>query len=314
MMRKILGAALPLALWLCGAGPLSAEVINRIAAVVNGEPITTYQVDRKIAERRPDALERSGGELAGLRKQALGMVIEETLIEQKVQELKIVLTEEEMAAAQADVERSNNLTTEQLIAGLAQQGMSYEAFRDNLRRQLIRVKLLRQDILKNLRVTDREINEYFRLHINEYRKHPSVRLDTVALSAAAAGGREEAVKQLQEVRQRLVAGEEFSAVFGSLSETPGISGGDLGALNPADLNPLYAAAIAGIEPGGISEVIDTPAGARLFRVAERIPGQIRKLSEVRPEIERKLSEQKTETEFQTWSEEMRKKARVEILL
>ncbi|NLC71495.1 MAG: hypothetical protein GX751_09080 [Desulfuromonadaceae bacterium] len=312
-MKTIFSTALVALFLFCGTW-LHAEVINRIAAVVNGEVITTHQVDKKITELSPKVQEESWEQRQVLRKQALGVLIEETLIEQKVKELKIEVKEEELDAAQRDVERSNNLTSEQLVAALAQQGMSYEGFRDNLRKQLIRLRLLRQDILKNLRITDREINEYFRVHIDDYRKPPTLRLATIAISNAAGSDPQEAAGRLETVRQRLAAGEDFSAVADSLATTPGISGSDLGNVNLDDLNPAYADAIRGLDEGTASEVIEVPGGARLFYVLEKSPGEIRKLSEVRPEIERKLSEQKTEEEFKNWAAEIRKKARVEVLL
>ncbi|NLV24220.1 MAG: hypothetical protein GXY54_05505 [Deltaproteobacteria bacterium] len=312
-MKTILSAALVTFLLFWGAA-LHAEVINRIAAVVNGDVITTFQIDKKISELSPKAREAVTGKQESLRKQALGMLIEETLIEQKVKDLKIEVTEEELAAAQRDVERSNNLSGDQLIAALAEQGMSYEGFRANLRNQLLRLKLLRQDILKNLRVTDREINEYFRLHIDDYRRPPTLRLGTIAVSAIGGGDPREAAQQLEAVRQRLAAGEKFSAVLDDLETAPAFSGSDLGNVNPEDLNPAYAAAVHGLDAGDTSQVIEVPGGARLFHIFEKSPGELRKLSEVRSEIERKLSEAKTEDQFRSWAEELRKNARIEVLL
>jgi peptidyl-prolyl cis-trans isomerase SurA len=311
-MKTIISTAL-VAFFVFAGVSLQAEVIDRIAVVVNGDIITSRQVDQKAAELRPDAQSLPWNQQEALRKQATEMLIEETLVEQKVKELKITVSDEELAAAQKDVERSNHLTSEQLVAALTQQGMSYEAFRDNLRKQLLRLKLLRQDILKNARVTEREINEYFRVHIDDYRKPPMLHLGTIAVSAAPGSESQEAVKQLEEVRQRLTSGEDFAAVLDSLTLDPGVSGSDLGNVNPSDLNPVYAAAIESLDQGETSQVLAVPGGARLFYVLEKSPGQIRKLSEVHAEIEKKLSDQRTEQEFKKWAQDIRKNARIEIL-
>jgi peptidyl-prolyl cis-trans isomerase SurA len=113
----------------------AAELINGIAAVVNGEPITTYEVDKeadliaKTAEKKlGPTLEKSQARTA-----ALNQLIDKKLIAQKIKELDIKVTDEEVRLAIEDVKKQNSLTQEALISALGAQGLTSEQYKAQLR-------------------------------------------------------------------------------------------------------------------------------------------------------------------------------------
>ena len=308
-MKKIFCTLCAGLLLFSGAGQAVAEEVSRIAAVVIDEPITTFQLDQRFAELRAVQNERI------TRREALNMLIEDILVEKKAKEMKIEVSDDDIAAARRDVEQSNNLNTDQLYAALAKEGVSAEMFHANLRRQILRNRLVRYSGMRsNMRPTDREVNEYFREHREDFRRPSSFRLNTVGVTFLGAGGKEKAVSQMEKIRQRLLKGEDFSAVMASLKNTPGVSSEQLGKLATEDLHPMFVAAVANVKEGEPSQVLVSSTEARMFYVVERGEDEYRKMDEVRPEIERILAGRKSQNVMGDMFKELREGARIEILL
>ncbi len=292
-----------------GGGQAVAEEVSRIAAVVVDEPITTFQLDQRFAELRAVQNERI------TRREALNMLIEDILVEKKAKEMKIEVSDDDIAAARRDVEQSNNLNTDQLYAALAKEGVSAEMFHANLRRQILRNRLVRYSGMRsNVRPSDREVNEYFREHREDFRRPSSFRLNTVGVTFLGAGSKEKAVSQMEKIRQRLLKGEDFSAVMASLKNTPGVSSEQLGKVATEDLHPMFVAALTDVKEGEPSQVLVSPTEVRMFYVVERGEAEYRKMDEVRPEIERILAGRKSQNVMGDMFKELREGARIEILL
>ena len=297
-------------------GLAMATTVSRIAAVVNSEIITTRQLERELAERAGDA-GIPDSQMAGLRQQVLSELIEQALIEQRVKELGIRIAEEEIEAAIDDVQNQNKLTREQLIEALQFQGMDYEKYRENLRQQILRYKLLGREVQAKVEVTNKEIRDYFREHIDEYREEPFLRLSriTFPIPEKATAVQIEAIRgKAEEALVRLEQGEEFYPVLLSLSADQSAEGGDMGTFVEGELTTAFDRAVRGLKEGEFSSLVETPSGFHILQVTERSPGKIRQFDVVKEEIHRILRDRKTEERFKEWSEGLRKAAYIDIRL
>ncbi|MEJ2200303.1 MAG: SurA N-terminal domain-containing protein [Desulfuromonadaceae bacterium] len=307
-----------LLLW--SAAVAQAKVVNRIAAVVNKDIITLYQVDRELEQRQfsqGGLAQLSEAELAALRQQVLPSLIEETLIAQRVEKQGLVVSEEEVEAAIDDVQRQNQLSRDDLIQALSLQGMDYTAYREKLRRQILRYKLLGREIKSKVDVSKQEMLDYFREHIEDYRQKPSVHLARISFSlsekptlAEIAGVRDLAQEALGKIRQ----GEEFFTVLLEYSASQLADGGDMGIFGEGELTPAFEQALAGLEEEQVSDLIETPMGFHILKIVDRQTGSVRQFDAVKDEIAKILTAKKTEEAFQVWSEELRKNADIDIRL
>jgi peptidyl-prolyl cis-trans isomerase SurA len=302
---------------ICGA---RAETVSRIAAVVNDDIITTHQLDLKVAERlaaeaRVQSL--SAGEKEALRRDVLAELIEETLIGQRIDELGLKVADEEIEAAVQDVEKQNRLTREQLIQALQREGMSFEAYRESLGKQILRFKLLGREVQSKVEVTNQEIRDYFRAHIDEFREPAYVRLARLSfpLPAKASAAQIEAVRAKAEAAlARLRQGEDFYSVLLASTADQSAEGGDLGTFKEGEMTAAFERAVRGLKEGAFSDIIETPDGFHLLRVEERSPGKIRQFDEVQDEIRKAIADQKTEARFKEWAQGLRKNAYIDVRL
>jgi peptidyl-prolyl cis-trans isomerase D len=101
---------------------------------------------------------------------------------------------------------------------------------------------------------------------------------------------EERRKQAEEIRARLVAGEDFAELAGSLSEDPGSkeSGGDLGFFKRGQMVKPFEDAAFALQPGELGPVVRSDFGFHLLRVEERKDAQLRTFEAVKAELARDL--------------------------
>jgi peptidyl-prolyl cis-trans isomerase SurA len=297
------------------AAPVRAETVSGIAAVVNDRVVTTHQLDQAVAAALEGKPEPGQMELANLRSQLLSRLIEDSLVEQKIAELGLKVSDEEVEAAIDDVQKQNQLTREQLVAALQAQGMDFADYKENLRKQILRFKLIGREVQSKVEVTNQDELDYFREHIDDYREAPYMRISriTFPVPANAAATEREAIRsKAEQARQRLVAGEELEAVLKAYTGE-GAEGGDMGIFKEGELSKVFDQAIRNLQQDQVSELVDGPKGnLYLFKVDVRKPGSIRKFDTVKGEIEQTLLKQKREERFKEWAQGLRKAAYIDI--
>ena len=126
---------------------------------------------------------------------------------------------------------------------------------------------------------------------------------------------EEAIRRLEELRERVVNGEEFAGIARAHSDDRGsaLRGGDLGWLNPGDTVPQFERQMNDLLPGEVSEPFRTQFGWHIVQVVERREHDgtdaVRR-TRARNAIRRRKSDE----ELQTWQRQLRYEAYVELRL
>lgn len=92
----------------------------------------------------------------------------------------------------------------------------------------------------------------------------------ILIKASPAMTEARAVQRLNQVRQRIEMGESFEDMAHRYSEDASApQGGDLGWATPGDMVPQFEAAMDALQPGQVSQVVQTPFGWHLIKVEER---------------------------------------------
>lgn len=315
-MRRI---ALLAGLLLCAVTvPAQAEMVSRIAAVVNSDIITTYELDQALnaqlakAEKKP-----SPAQVGALRKELLSRLIEEELVQQRIRTLRLQVGDEEVENAILDVQRQNKLTREQLEQAVQAQGLTMAAYRDNLRKQILRYKLVGQEVRSKVDVSEREVRDYYRAHLEEYRLAPTVTLSAITFPVPEKAGvaeREAVRAAAREALERLRSGEAPDTVTLAYRDSFGATGSALGVIAEGELTPEFAKAVEGVEKGGLGTLAETGNAVILLRVDDRSSGGLRQFEAVRPEITQTLTDQKTDGRIKEWTQGLKQKAFIDIRL
>jgi peptidyl-prolyl cis-trans isomerase SurA len=311
-------ALLAAMLCLAATTPAPAETVSRVAAVVNGNIITTYQLDQALnAQLAKSAKQQTPAQVGALRKELLSRLIEEELVQQRIHALRLQVSDEEVENAILDVQKQSQLTREQLEQAVQGQGLTFAAYRENLRKQILRYKLVGQEVRSKVDVSEREIRDYYRAHLEEYRLAPTVTLSAITFPVpekAGAAERESIRTAAREALSRLGEDAAVDQVAVSYSNSFGATGGELGRFSEGELSPELATAVAGIEKGGLGSLVETDKAIVVLKVDDRSPGGLRQFEAVRPEITQTLMDQKTDGRVREWTQTLKQKSFIDIRL
>jgi len=298
----------------CLTTTVQAKNLSRIAAVVNDEIISTYQLEQEVKvalSTQSDKNQLSATQFDSLKASLLEKMINDKLIEQRTKELDLYVDESELSTAIADVQAKNNLTRDTLIQALAAQGMTMENYREKIKKEILRYKLMNREINYKVLVTSGEVRDYFRDHIDEYKVQPKVRVSRISFPMPADASEKQLAaleSQVKDVRDQLLAGGDFDQILGQLVNA---NGGDMGEMVETDMAAPLQTAIKGLEQGDVSEPLQLNNQLHLLQVTFRNPGDINLFDRVKGDIERKLRDEKTDARFKEWQQEIRTNAFVE---
>ncbi|KFA91097.1 peptidylprolyl isomerase [Archangium violaceum] len=320
-MKKLMGTMVA-ALLLNGA-VARAELVDRVAAVVNRDVIALSEVEKRAAPelaRLNSAVrdpKQRAEERARVLKTSLNTLIGEKLMEVEIRELGLAVTESELEAAVSDVKRQNNVTDdasfERLLSG---EGFTVKTYKDFLRNQMSRMKLVQMKVTPKVKVSEEDLKaaytQYAKLESGDaevHARHILVQVDAKAAPEQVEVARKKAQALAEEARK---PGVDFAELAKKKSEGPSASdGGDLGFFRRGVMVPAFERVAFTLKEGEVSEPVRTQFGWHVLKVEERRAVDVPPFEQVKAELENRLKMQKTEKFVEQYVQELRQKASVE---
>ncbi|WP_299825567.1 peptidylprolyl isomerase [uncultured Pontibacter sp.] len=148
-----------------------------------------------------------------------------------------------------------------------------DELRSTVKEQMIAEKM-QQEISGKIKVTPKEIKRYFNAIPTDSLPYFSSEVELAQIVKYAQVSKQqklEARKKLEAIRARIAAGEDFATLAKQYSQDPGsaAAGGELGFFKRKELVPEYEAAAMRLEPGQMSNVIESQFGFHLIQLIER---------------------------------------------
>ena len=162
----------------------------------------------------------------------LNQLIDHKLSIQQIDKYKLTVTEKEIDNALEHMKAARHYTDEDIRAGLAQQGLTMEDLRKELKDQLLRRKLVNLEVKSKIVVTQENIKSYFESHPEKYAGEKKYQLWNMYVSISSAATNAEkrsALNKMQVILDKLKQGHNFEALASDDALTPlQIKGGELG--------------------------------------------------------------------------------------
>ncbi len=292
---------------------LAAETCNRVVAIVNDDVVTLHELNKKMKELTglaPEDLRFQDEErYLQTRREVLEHIINDRIAQEKIRELGIQVSEEQVDAAIERVKTDNKLTQEDLVAGLKREGLSYEKYRQRIKRDLQSYKLINFEVKSKIIVRDEDIVAYYEENEDTFNSEGQVRLAGIFLLREDPEDEEELdelKKKGEDILARLKQGEGFGDLVRTFSQGPGIEeGGDLGTFNLPDLDPALGKIVKDIPVGGVSGLIIASNGIQILKVVEKQGGESKSIEDVRDTIYDILYRQEMDKVYAAWIKELR---------
>lgn len=288
-----------------------ADVIERVVGVVNDEALFLSELRRRslpFLDRlmsAPSEAERTAG-LLQLYGELLDRMVDEILIEQAAGRMQVRVTSADVDRAIQNVARENNLTEEQFWQAVQGQGFTESQYRADVRRQILRLKVINQRVRGRVNVTEAEVRALYdqrfrqanrQLRLQASHIHLALPPDPSAADIAAA--RSEAAR----IRASLTA-ENFMAAAQEYG------GGELGWLNEGDLPSNLEEPLLGLSEQEISAPVRGATGFHIFFLHQRERGgsNLPAFEEVREQLQRQMMERQMVRQEQEFLRELRRDA------
>lgn len=310
-----------------------AELLDRVVAVVNDDVITLSELEKEGAKFFRDISAKAPAEnlaetLEKAREEVLNRIIENRLIAQKAKADKISVSEDEVENAFQQMQQQSGLSAADFLGKIKEEGMTESVYKEQLRQQVLQGKLVSADVRAKVAVTDDEILDYYDTHYTSQVSKGGLYLLQIGLvwrdpknpdasDEVLRVNKLEARRKAEEVRQLAKKGEDFKSLARKYSDLPSAAdGGDIGVFQLHEMASYMQGAVKELQPGGISEIIETPEGYQFFKLLNNQDGTIvikTPLEQVKEEIRNTLYEERLKKAYDEWFNNLKNQAYIQKL-
>jgi peptidyl-prolyl cis-trans isomerase SurA len=300
-------------------------VVERIVAVVGEKPILLSDLNKRarplLLRNRvydaPQSAQRSAM-ISQISKVVLQMMVDEELERLESNRRKISVADKEVDAALARVASGQGLTPEQVIMEAGRAGLTEQQYRDELRRQMLRVKLMNLRLQGRVRVTEDDLQKEYRDLVLEERRTLPFRAAWILVdlpSTANAALSKQKRKRAENLVQQSRSGADFAALARRFSDDKsGAAGGMLPRMTPGSLPAAADRACLALDVGEVSEPVRIAERLAIIKVLERDPSKLPSYEQAREDLAVRVREAKFELLHRQWLDTLRKLTHVEMRL
>jgi peptidyl-prolyl cis-trans isomerase SurA len=319
MKIKLILAGLSIAMFII-VSDSRAEISNRVVAIVNNDVITLYELNNRLKDytgQTSDMLKAQGEDkYIEIRRQVLETMIDEKISQAKIEELGLNVSEDQIDAYIENIKNANNLTQEDLIAGLKDEGTTLEAYRKSIKEKLERNDLIEYEVTSKAVILESQLSKYYQEHIAEFKEEELDQIASIVLNIRNENDTNEITGLTQKgekILARLKAGEDFSALAKEYSQGPGADeGGVLGEFNLTQLDPALKKVIEGLSAGQVSGLITTNGTIQIIKLLKRTGGAVKPFDQVRDDIYQTIYNKELDKRYTSWIKELRDKSFTKI--
>ena len=297
------------------------QVIDGVAAVVNGDVITFSQVEELSGPQERTLHEQYTGQdlidkIKEARLGALNDLIDRQLIVQEFKKKEYTMPEyvvddqiQNIIKAEFGGDRQAFLRT------LNAQGYSLTKFREMQRDKVI-VGAMRQNNVKgNFEATPQEVQAYYETNKQDFVTPEQLKLRMIVLNADPldSNSADSMSKTADEIRAKIQAGADFATMAKTYSmDGTAASGGDWGYVDRKTLNQQLTDVAFSLSPGQVSQVVRIGDSFYILYCESKKDSGVIPLTEVQSGIEKKLEQVQRQKATQRWIDGLREKAFIKI--
>ncbi len=300
----------------CAAFAQDAQVVDGMAAVVNGDVITFSQV-RQLSAPREKLLrsQLTGQELENkvkeVRQLALKDLIDRRLIIQAFKKESYQIPDHIVDQRVHDIIRENfGGDRNTFIKTLEAQNYSLGEFKEKELERIMVQAMRSHNVKTNMIASPTKIEDFYRKHRDLFTTKEEIKLRMIMISGQKDTGNAQAQKALaEEVLGRLAGGAEFEQTAQVYSEdSTRDNGGDWGWIQRNTLAAQLEKFAFNMPVGRISNIIDYAGNYYILKVEDKRGGTTRSLAEARGDIEKKLIQDEAQQIQERWIASLRQKA------
>lgn len=262
---------------------LWGKMINAVAVIVDGEPITTYEI-LNLSQK-----------LGITKKDAIDLLVRQKLEQKQIKKFGIKVSDREVQEAILNIARSKGMTLAQLQAALASQGVSWQNYTESIKKQLLRKKLYRAIMQITARnISEQDLRNYYNTHPHEF---------TLARSVVVT----KYISPSQELLEEIARGGNVP------KENTILLTIDTEKVDLDRVNPQFAALLSRTPEGSYTPILPLGDKFLLLYIQKKEGTQNIPFEEARSYIINKLAKQKNSNKIQEYFDKLKAAADIKII-
>ena len=296
---------------------VSADVVEEIVAIVNGEVITLSDYREQFNSTVQILRQQLSGEsyfreYERLRTNLLDMMITDLLLLQKAKEQGLNV-KEQVKGTIAQIKTQNNIESDaDLIRAMDAQGVNYDQWVKQLEENYLRQAVIYTEVDRTIVLDDAEIVKYYKQHQSEFVIPPEYRIKAIYLSSTNNTVSDLETKRA-EISDKLKKGQSFEDLVQEYSEGPKENGGDLGFFKKGELDQAIEQGVEKLKIEEISDWIQAKNGWYLIKLEEKKESHQQTFDEARQDIENKLFSEIRAKKIDEYVKKLREESFIKIL-
>ena len=253
----------------------TGQMLDGIVAVVNDGVVLASELDAEIATI-VERLQQQGTPIPDMNTlvpQVLERLVVQRIQLQRAERLGVEIPDEALNMALSNIAQRNGVSLSEMPQLLTQQGIDYNTYREDMRKQLSVEQLRQRDVIGRINITPRELDEYLERQQGRGSASEEFKLSHILVSissSASSADIDAADARINEIYKMAIDGEPFAelAVAYSAGQSA-LEGGSLGWRKGTELPTLFAEVIPGLQVGQVSEPIRSASGFHVVRLDDQ---------------------------------------------
>lgn len=250
----------------------SVQALDKVAAVVNDSVITQHELDTQVELLRKQLTAKKVQMPPDnvLRKQVLQHLIDVDLQLQLAKSNDITVDATELDATIAKIAEDNKLSLTQLREAIHQEGMTWDVYRESLRKEMVMARLQQRLVGHDIEVTQQQVDDYIHSEVAHDKSNVLFHIQNIVIPVPE----EPTPKQLHQAKlkakqllEKIKQGQDFSLMaIAESSDEFALEGGDLGERHLAELPEVFAQSVQKMKEGEVVGPIRTGNGFQLLKL------------------------------------------------
>ena len=251
-------------------------VMDRVAVVIDQDVIMQSEIDERMksikAQIAADPKTQAPPDDA-LQGQVIERLVLENLQLQTADRAGIRISDDELNEALSGIALQNQMTLTQFRVALANDGVSWAAMREQVRREFAISRVQQGVMRRRIEVTEQEIDNFLATEVGQTVTSDQYRLGHILIALPPNPSAQD-IRALRDMAEEISTQLQEGADFGSLAiefseDQNALEGGDMGWRKPAQLPSMFSDLVADMKAGDIKGPIKSGRGFHLIKVMEK---------------------------------------------
>lgn len=297
--------------------PVPAQ-LPELLADVNGDTVTKVEFEQALQGIQQNA----GGAVPADKRDAvyrdvLDQMIGYKLLTQEAKKRNITIPDAELLARLESL-KGHFGSPDAFTKALAEQKMTIDQLKNQTRIEMQMAKMMETEVETKVKVEEKDLQEFYAKNPDQFKQPEQIRASHILLTVAAeadAKTKEAAKTKAAGILKQIKGGGDFAELAKKHSQDPSNApqGGDLGFFGQGQMVGEFERAAFGLaKPGDVSDLVETPFGFHIIKLAEKKAAATMTLDQVKPQLEAFLKNQKRQELTLAFVKTLRTKGKVDV--